>query len=74
MDNRRGIPHLRKRIYKGGIYAESKKETWDLGRFIKTLYFFNGPPSPEKVSYTITFFMYVIMSCNTTISELIIIH
>lgn len=25
-------------------------EAWDFGRFLKTLYFFNGPPSPAKVS------------------------
>ncbi|KAJ4703698.1 NAD(P)-binding Rossmann-fold superfamily protein [Melia azedarach] len=32
------------RTYRGIISAEA----WDLGRFLKTLYFFNGPPSPAK--------------------------
>lgn len=36
------------RTYKGPIYAEAKKQAWDLGRFLSTLYFFNGPPSPAK--------------------------
>lgn len=31
------------------VAAESKKQGWDFGRFVKTLYFFNGPPSPFKV-------------------------
>ncbi|XVF25611.1 hypothetical protein REPUB_Repub13aG0226900 [Reevesia pubescens] len=35
------------RTYKGPISAE--KQGWDLGRFLKTLYFFNGPPSPAKI-------------------------
>ncbi|GLT80131.1 hypothetical protein SLA2020_515860 [Shorea laevis] len=30
------------------ISAEAGKQSWDLGRFLKTLYFFNGPPSPAK--------------------------
>ncbi|XP_078429247.1 NAD(P)-binding Rossmann-fold superfamily protein [Wolffia australiana] len=33
----------------GYICAESGRQNWDLGRFIKTLYFFNGPPSPIKI-------------------------
>lgn len=37
------------RRYKGTIYAESRKQGWDFGRFVKTLYFFNGPPSPFKI-------------------------
>ncbi|KAJ0017916.1 hypothetical protein Pint_10346 [Pistacia integerrima] len=36
--------NLPSRTYRGTISAES----WDLGRFLKTLYFFNGPPSPAK--------------------------
>ncbi|XP_021907610.1 uncharacterized protein LOC110821941 [Carica papaya] len=36
------------RTYKGRISAEAGRQTWDLGRFLKTLYFFNGPPSPAK--------------------------
>nr|DAD37786.1 TPA_asm: hypothetical protein HUJ06_008427 [Nelumbo nucifera] len=27
------------------IVAEASKQSWDFGRFLKTLYFFNGPPS-----------------------------
>ncbi|KAK2975169.1 hypothetical protein RJ640_017382 [Escallonia rubra] len=36
------------RTYKGHIIAEAGKQGWDFGRFLKTLYFFNGPPSPAK--------------------------
>uniref|UniRef100_A0A6M2EC80 NADH:ubiquinone oxidoreductase intermediate-associated protein 30 domain-containing protein n=1 Tax=Populus davidiana TaxID=266767 RepID=A0A6M2EC80_9ROSI len=36
------------RTYRGPILAEAGKQGWDLGRFLKTLYFFNGPPSPSK--------------------------
>ncbi|XP_022723877.1 uncharacterized protein LOC111280717 [Durio zibethinus] len=39
--------YLSSRTYKGPICAV--KQGWDLGRFIKTLYFFNGPPSPAKI-------------------------
>ncbi|XP_052201352.1 protein HIGH CHLOROPHYLL FLUORESCENCE PHENOTYPE 173, chloroplastic isoform X1 [Diospyros lotus] len=35
------------RTYKG-FFAEAGKQGWDFGRFLKTLYFFNGPPSPAK--------------------------
>ncbi|XP_061364908.1 protein HIGH CHLOROPHYLL FLUORESCENCE PHENOTYPE 173, chloroplastic isoform X1 [Gastrolobium bilobum] len=34
--------------YRATISAEAGKQSWDFGRFIKTLYFFNGPPSPAK--------------------------
>lgn len=34
--------------FKGAILAEAGKQGWDFGRFIETLYFFNGPPSPAK--------------------------
>ncbi|XP_047315296.1 protein HIGH CHLOROPHYLL FLUORESCENCE PHENOTYPE 173, chloroplastic [Impatiens glandulifera] len=35
--------------YKGGlVLAQAEKQSWDFGRFLKTLYFFNGPPSPAK--------------------------
>lgn len=37
--------NLPSRTYRGTISAKS----WDLSRFLKTLYFFNGPPSPAKV-------------------------
>lgn len=30
------------------ISAQAGNQGWDLGRFLKTLYFFNGPPSPAK--------------------------
>ncbi|CAK9152633.1 unnamed protein product [Ilex paraguariensis] len=40
--------YLPLRTHKGYIYAEAGKQGWDLGRFVKTLYFFNGPPSPAK--------------------------
>ncbi|PSS04855.1 Complex I intermediate-associated protein 30 [Actinidia chinensis var. chinensis] len=43
-----GSSFYRLRTYKTAIYAEAGKQGWDLGRFVKTLYFFNGPPSPVK--------------------------
>ncbi|KAA8515062.1 hypothetical protein F0562_018150 [Nyssa sinensis] len=36
------------RTYKGPIFSEAGKQGWDFGRFLKTLYFFNGLPSPAK--------------------------
>ncbi|THG21283.1 hypothetical protein TEA_028088 [Camellia sinensis var. sinensis] len=36
------------RTYKRPIFAEAGKQGWDFGRFVRTLYFFNGPPSPAK--------------------------
>ncbi|KAL1328783.1 hypothetical protein HN51_038562 [Arachis hypogaea] len=36
------------RPYRATISAEAGRQGWDFGRFIKTLYFFNGPPSPAK--------------------------
>ncbi|XP_058731655.1 protein HIGH CHLOROPHYLL FLUORESCENCE PHENOTYPE 173, chloroplastic isoform X1 [Vicia villosa] len=36
------------RTHRPSISAKSGGQSWDLGRFIKTLYFFNGPPSPAK--------------------------
>ncbi|EEF40109.1 conserved hypothetical protein [Ricinus communis] len=36
------------KTYRGPILAEAGKQGWDFGRFVKTLYFFNGPPSPAK--------------------------
>lgn len=38
------------RTSRGSIYAEIGRQSWDFGRFVRTLYFFNGPPSPAKVS------------------------
>uniref|UniRef100_A0A803PQ02 Uncharacterized protein n=1 Tax=Cannabis sativa TaxID=3483 RepID=A0A803PQ02_CANSA len=38
------------RFYRGLIItSEAQKQNWDFGRFFKTIYFFNGPPSPAKV-------------------------
>ncbi|KAK2438284.1 hypothetical protein P8452_34000 [Trifolium repens] len=34
--------------YRRIISAKAGRQSWDFGRFIKTLYFFNGPPSPDK--------------------------
>ncbi|XP_071688251.1 protein HIGH CHLOROPHYLL FLUORESCENCE PHENOTYPE 173, chloroplastic [Rutidosis leptorrhynchoides] len=52
-DRFKSVTHHRRsyelKTNKRGIYAESKKEGWDFGRFVKTLYFFNGPPSPFKI-------------------------
>eukprot|EP01018_Ginkgo_biloba_P014949 Gb_08986 [translate_table: standard] len=31
------------------IVAEGGRQPWDIGRFLRTLYFFNGPPSPAKL-------------------------
>ncbi|MED6196389.1 hypothetical protein PIB30_046924 [Stylosanthes scabra] len=39
---------LSSRSYRATISAEAGRQGWDFGRFIKTLYFFNGPPSPAK--------------------------
>lgn len=46
---RRTSQNLGLKTFKGAIVAEAGKQGWDFGRFIKTLYFFNGPPSPAKV-------------------------
>ncbi|PQQ03419.1 uncharacterized protein Pyn_33879 [Prunus yedoensis var. nudiflora] len=40
--------HLSPRTYRRSISAEAGKQSWDLGRFLKTLFFFNEPPSPAK--------------------------
>ncbi|KAL5555114.1 hypothetical protein UlMin_037350 [Ulmus minor] len=36
------------RLNKGVILSQVNNQSWDLGRFLQTLYFFNGPPSPLK--------------------------
>ncbi|KAI5659791.1 hypothetical protein M9H77_28584 [Catharanthus roseus] len=36
------------RAYRGRISSVGGQQGWDFGRFIKTLYFFNGLPSPAK--------------------------
>ncbi|KAK4767175.1 hypothetical protein SAY86_014925 [Trapa natans] len=48
------------RTYKGPL---SEKQGWDLGRFVKTFYFFNGPPSPAK------FFGFIMEKLSGTASE-----
>ncbi|XP_068666737.1 protein HIGH CHLOROPHYLL FLUORESCENCE PHENOTYPE 173, chloroplastic [Aristolochia californica] len=32
----------------GFTIAKAGRQSWDFGRFLRTLYFFNGPPSPAK--------------------------
>lgn len=44
--------------YRTIISAKAGRQSWDFGRFIKTLYFFNGPPSPAKVTF---FYFFLIM-------------
>ncbi|MQM20059.1 hypothetical protein Taro_053073 [Colocasia esculenta] len=52
-----GISLVNSRAVKRCICAESGKQTWDLGRFLRTLYFFSGPPSPAKfIEYLIAKF------------------
>ncbi|QCD84497.1 uncharacterized protein LOC114179609 isoform X1 [Vigna unguiculata] len=34
--------------HRAAISAETGRQNWDFGRFVKTLYFFNGFPSPAK--------------------------
>lgn len=41
--------HLSPRTSKRFISAESGRQSWDLSRFLKTLFFFNEPPSPAKI-------------------------
>ncbi|XP_062095197.1 protein HIGH CHLOROPHYLL FLUORESCENCE PHENOTYPE 173, chloroplastic isoform X2 [Humulus lupulus] len=36
------------RFYRGLITSEAQKQNWDFVRFFKTIYFFNGSPSPAK--------------------------
>ncbi|KAJ8761838.1 hypothetical protein K2173_005410 [Erythroxylum novogranatense] len=45
------------------ILAEAGRQGWDFGRFVKTLYFFNGPPSPAK------FFEFLIEKLSPSASE-----
>ncbi|KAF3774373.1 hypothetical protein EJ110_NYTH53203 [Nymphaea thermarum] len=44
------------------VFAKADRQSWDFGRFLKTLYFFNGPPSPAK------FFEFIVekLSSSTT--------
>ncbi|OIW19250.1 hypothetical protein TanjilG_20375 [Lupinus angustifolius] len=46
--NERNSTRLSSGTFRATISAEAGRQGWDFGRFIKTLYFFNGPPSPAK--------------------------
>lgn len=37
------------RLSRREVIAFAGKQSWDIGRFAKTLFFFNGPPNPLKV-------------------------
>lgn len=37
------------RLHKGQIYAATGNPSWDFGRFVRTLFFFDAVPSPMKV-------------------------
>ncbi|KAL6629639.1 hypothetical protein ACP70R_029404 [Stipagrostis hirtigluma subsp. patula] len=37
------------RLSRRTIIAFAGQQSWDIGRFVKTLYFFNGPPNPLKI-------------------------
>lgn len=50
--DRKSSANVLSKAYRATISAEAGKQGWDIGRFIKTLYFFNGPPSPAKVCQT----------------------
>ncbi|KAK1276844.1 hypothetical protein QJS04_geneDACA023659 [Acorus gramineus] len=43
-----GVRYTSSRASRGLIYSQAGRESWDFSRFLKTLYFFNGPPSPSK--------------------------
>lgn len=45
---RQSLASLSSRTKRGPISAEAGKQSWDFGRFFRTIYFFNGPPSPAK--------------------------
>ncbi|KAG6696206.1 hypothetical protein I3842_09G136700 [Carya illinoinensis] len=45
---RQSLASLSSRTNNRPVSAEAGKQSWDFGRFLKTLYFFNGPPSPAK--------------------------
>ncbi|XP_077227156.1 NAD(P)-binding Rossmann-fold superfamily protein [Tasmannia lanceolata] len=45
---RRSSSFASSRSSRTSIFAESGRQSWDFGRFFRTLYFFNGPPSPAK--------------------------
>ncbi|KAJ1278702.1 hypothetical protein BS78_04G098700 [Paspalum vaginatum] len=37
------------RLSRREVIAFAGQQSWDIGRFVKTLYFFNGPPNPLKI-------------------------
>ncbi|CAN6272060.1 unnamed protein product [Urochloa humidicola] len=48
------IPHspsscASSRLSRREVIAFAGQQSWDIGRFVKTLYFFNGPPNPLKI-------------------------
>lgn len=45
---RQSLASLSSRTKRGPISAEAGKQSWDFGRFFRTIYFFNEPPSPAK--------------------------
>ncbi|KAM5587899.1 protein HIGH CHLOROPHYLL FLUORESCENCE PHENOTYPE 173, chloroplastic [Rosa sericea] len=47
--NQLNSDRLPPRTLKRSILAQSGSQGWDLGRFLKTLFFFNEPPSPAKI-------------------------
>jgi len=51
--------------YRTIISAKAGRQSWDFGRFIKTLYFFNGPPSPAKVTFYFLFFLIMLNWYNS---------
>lgn len=40
--------YIRLRPHKGEIYAATGNQSWDFGRFVRTLFFFDAIPSPGK--------------------------
>ncbi|KAI3982408.1 hypothetical protein MKX01_041246 [Papaver californicum] len=49
LSSRCKLTSLSLRSNKRSIYAETGRQGWDVGRFLKTVYFFNAPPSPAKL-------------------------
>ncbi|CAL5022978.1 unnamed protein product [Urochloa decumbens] len=48
------IPHspssrASSRLSRREVIAFAGQQSWDIGRFVRTLYFFNGPPNPLKI-------------------------
>ncbi|KAG2657289.1 hypothetical protein PVAP13_1KG179100 [Panicum virgatum] len=37
------------RLSRREVIAFAGQQSWDIGRFVRTLYFFNGPPNPLKI-------------------------